>query len=136
MAKVAGESTENEMTSGLLQLEALKERDLSEIHHQILNIIAYGITTGTQEAATEAAVQLDALCPPLDQYQDAQDYMWAIWEMMMDVAGSYEVAPDVQQGVIRILQVLQQIAKGDVNIYGVCCLVCSPFALDFIGILN
>lgn len=125
MAEVPGQGTESEMT--LLRLEALKERDLSEIQHQILQILVPGIITTTREAAAESAIQLDALSPPLDQYQDAQDYMWAIWEIMMDIAGSYDVKPSIQQGVIRIIEELQQIAKGDVAIYGVCLFICFPF---------
>ncbi|KAI3392493.1 hypothetical protein diail_5658, partial [Diaporthe ilicicola] len=115
MAEVA-EKMEPQNT--LLQLETLKERDFSEVQTQILDVLAYAINAATDEAATEAAIQLDALCPPLDQYPDAQDYMWAIWEIIMDAAESHDVTNEIQEGMIRTLQALQQIAKGDMDIYG------------------
>lgn len=122
------------MTSRLLQLEELKKRNFSEMERLILDILAPAITTATQEAAAEAATQLDAWCPPLDQHNEVQEYMWAIWEIMTDVAGSYEVKPDAQQGIIHILQALKQIPKGHVDVYGVCrFLVCFPFTLYYVG---
>lgn len=105
----------------LFQLDVWQRRELSETQRCILDVIAYGVTT--DEAATEAATQLDAWCPPLDQDPDARNYIWAICDLVMYIVESHEVTPDIQEGVIRILRALQQIPKGTVNVFGACCTV-------------
>lgn len=122
---VPEEKTEHETTfspsNHLLQLKVWqkrKKKELSEVQLQILDVVAYGIAT--EEAAEEAATQLDAWCPPLDQDPNAKNYIWAIWDLVTYIVESHEVTSEMQDGVIRLLHTLQQIPKGTVNAFGVC----------------
>lgn len=131
MAEAAEKKPDYEIT--LSQLEVWERMNMTESHHQILAILAHGINTATEEAAMETAIQLDALCPPRNQYSDAQEYMWTMWETMIEVSRSHKVPSDTQDGVIRILQALQRIAKANIALYGLCCSDVLPSCGTMLG---
>ncbi len=104
-------------TNDLAQLERIRRRELSEQEREILNVFALAIRPGVLQAdgAVEAARQLDALCPPLDQNKNAKDYIWAVWDIMLDIAGSPDVQDQVHHCLVSVLQELALIAKGQLN---------------------
>ncbi len=103
--------------NSLSQLERIRRRELSDQEREILNVFAHATRPGVlqADAAVEAARQLDALCSPLDQDKNAKDYIWAIWDIMLDVAGSPEVHDQVHHCLVSVLQELKLIAKGQLN---------------------
>lgn len=105
--------------SSLFDLELIKKRKLSEQEIGIVNAFSWGVQLATPEAAAEAALQLDYLCPPLEQRADAEDYLWMVWELMIDIAQSPDVKSEVHDGLMSILEDLVQGAKGDLNAWGV-----------------
>jgi hypothetical protein len=111
----------NEMT--LFELEALRRRNLrcslSDKETGILKTLACGIYPATPEAAYKAASQLDILCPPLIKDNEAQNYLWSVWDMMLEVAHSPDVTPEIQDRLVSIVQILAQRAKGNLNVHGV-----------------
>lgn len=116
MTAVKGEETKDAIT--VLHLDLWKDEDLPDIARQIREIIARGIDSDTPKAAMETANQLDALCPPHDQASDSQDpenYMWNIWHIIMDIAGSHDVTLKMQGGIIRTIQAFQQIEERHLN---------------------
>ena len=113
----AGTMAENE--SNLFHLQFIRERNLSEREAYIVEIFAHGVQPARPEAAVEAACELDGCCPPLEQDQETRDYLWIVWEIMLDIARSPGVTNEVQERLVSILESLQQIAKGDLNVWGV-----------------
>ena len=108
--------------NGLEQLERIRRRVLSKQEKEILNVFALAICdldsetpNAAAEAAREAARRLDALCPPLEHEKDAKDYIWAIWDIMLDVAGSPDIQDQVHHSLVSILRELKLIAKGQLN---------------------
>jgi hypothetical protein len=110
-----------EMT--IFELEALRRRNqrcsLSDKETSILKILASGIYPATPEAASKAASQLDILCPPLIKENEAQNYLWTSWDMMLEVAHSPDVTHEIQDRLVSIVQTLEQRAKGNLNVHGV-----------------
>ncbi|KAK1699906.1 hypothetical protein BDP55DRAFT_723530 [Colletotrichum godetiae] len=102
----------------LRQMERLKKLDLSVVEVQILDILAYDIRAATWETATEAASSLDTLCPRLEQRKEAESYFYVIWDLMTDIATSFDVTKETQDHLIGILLALQQCAKGEIDIWG------------------
>ncbi|KAL2877861.1 hypothetical protein SGCOL_006809 [Colletotrichum sp. CLE4] len=102
----------------LRQMERLKKLDLSVVEVQILDILAYDIRAATWETATEAASSLDTQCPRLEQRKEAESYFYVIWDLMTDIATSFDVTKETQDHLINILLALQQCAKGEIDIWG------------------
>lgn len=106
-----------ETENSLFDLELIKKRNLSEQDIEIVNAFSWGIQLATPEAAAEAAFQLDCLCPPLEQNEEAADYLWMVWDIMVDIAQSPDVKSEVHDGLVSIVQNLMQCAKGDLDIH-------------------
>ncbi len=105
--------------TSLFQLELIRRRDLSAQETNILNALACGMQPATAEAAAEAARQLDSFFPPLEQVKEANDYLWAVWEVIIDIARSPDVMIQVHERLVSILENLRRCAKGDLNVWGV-----------------
>lgn len=114
------EVRDTEYRMALLELTVIKERALRDYEPQILPIVAQGVATAAQGGAADAARQLDALCPALEPDDEAEDYIWSIWDIILNAVKSYETTPEIQQGIICVLHELQQITRGEVGLYGVC----------------
>ncbi|KUJ09592.1 uncharacterized protein LY89DRAFT_536741, partial [Mollisia scopiformis] len=63
------------------------------------------------DAATEAASQLDNLCPPLNQNEATLDYLWSVWTLLLDIARSQDVTSEIHTRLVNILEMLWQHAK-------------------------
>ena len=105
--------------SSLFHLELIRQNALTEQEIVVLNIFAHGIQSATVEAAAEAAHQFDILCPPLEQEEEANSWLWMVWRSMLTVARSPEVTKEVHIRLVGILDILGQCAKGNLNVYGV-----------------
>ncbi|RFU25227.1 hypothetical protein B7463_g11119, partial [Scytalidium lignicola] len=73
----------------------------------------------TPETVAEAAGELDDSCPPLEQKEETSDYLWLVWEIILDIARSSGVTNGIHKNLISILESLRQIAKGDLHVWGV-----------------
>lgn len=111
--------------TSLTQLELIRERTLSQQDTNILGALALGIQPATAEAAWAAARQLDRLCPSLANEEDALNYLWEVWHLVLDAARSPDVSDEVHIRLVTILEHLQQCAKGEIDVWGVSCL--NPF---------
>lgn len=105
--------------SSIFHLALVKQRTASEQEINILNAFACGMQPATPETAAEAARQLDDLCPPLEQAKETKDYLWMVWEILFDIAASHDVANEIHERLMNILQSLRLCAKGDVDVWGV-----------------
>lgn len=105
--------------SGPFDLELIKQEDLTEEETAILKVFAHGIQPASPEAAGEAAHQFDISCPPLEQDEEANHYLWTVWRIMITIARSPDVRSEVHIRLVNILEILQQSAKGNLNVYGV-----------------
>jgi hypothetical protein len=72
-------------------------------------------------------IQLNSLCPPLTQEEDAEAYIWVVWDMFLLIARSPDVACEVHVPLVNIIQLLENFAKGSVTIWGV-KLSSTPFS--------
>jgi len=106
-------------SASLFQLELIRQRDPSELDTNILNAFTCGMEPATDDAAAEAARRLDESCPPLEQVKEARDYLWRVWDVMLDIARSPDVTRQVHKRLISVLESLRQIAKGDLIVYSV-----------------
>lgn len=110
-------TTENK--NSLFHLELVRKRTLSAQETSILNAFDRGMQFDVLERAAEAARQLNNYCPPLDQEKEANAYLWMVWEIMLDIARSPDVKCEVHICLVKILEMLRQSAKGDLNVWGV-----------------
>ncbi|KAK3308016.1 uncharacterized protein B0T15DRAFT_94137 [Chaetomium strumarium] len=113
----------NANAGSLAQLQLIKRRPLSEQESNVLNAFALAIpnlhaepgASRASDAAIEAAHRLNSLCPSLDHKEDARDYLWRTWEIMLDIASSPEVEDNVHGRLLTILEELLQCAKGELD---------------------
>jgi hypothetical protein len=113
----------NANAGGLSQLQLIKRRQLSKQESSILAAFALAFhdlhaesgASRASDAALEAAHRLDSLCPSLDQKEDARDYLWRTWEIMLDIAGSPDVDDNVHWRLLNVLEELLQCAKGELD---------------------
>lgn len=103
----------------LFPLAVLKEKDLSEQHKNILNTFFRGLPLATPDIAAGIAYEFDYCCPPLENEEETERYLWAIWEVMMNIAGSTEATSQIHVSLVKILEELRLFAKGDINVYRV-----------------
>jgi hypothetical protein len=62
---------------------------------------------------------------PLTEKEEAEDYFWAIWDTISDIASSLDVTSEIQEHIITTNQALTHIAKGNVDSLNVS--VCPGF---------
>lgn len=105
--------------SSLSQLELIRERDLSDGETNVLAAFDCAMHPARPETAAEVAQWLDYFCPPLEQEEEAQDYIWTIWETMLNVARSPDVTSEIHERLVSIVEHLRQCAKGEMDVYGV-----------------
>ena len=108
--------------TNLFDLEAIRERRLSDLENNILNAFAYGMQSATQNLAIETAHYLDVFCPPVDQEKELHEYLWKIWELIFDIAQSPDVTAEIQQRLVSVVETVRECSKGEINIHGVCAM--------------
>ncbi|KAJ0290071.1 hypothetical protein Brms1b_000205 [Colletotrichum noveboracense] len=113
---------ELEIQHKILQSYDLDGKDITPEHIAVLKVFARGISAATPEAAKEAARQLNDLCPPLNRTGEANNWMYMVWLVMLDIVADIGSKDTVQEGCIRILEELVQCAKGMMDVWGVGCL--------------
>lgn len=96
----------------LFGLELIAKKDLSPQEVDILKLFVC-------ENADEAAFQIDYFCPPLAEEDKASDYLWAVWEIMVDVVRSPDATSEIHEHLVSILQSLVLIAKGELMVWTV-----------------
>ncbi|KAK2773403.1 hypothetical protein CKAH01_03863 [Colletotrichum kahawae] len=109
---------ELEIQDKILQNYKLDGRDITPEHIAVLKVFARGISAATPEAAKEAARQLNDLCPPLNQTEEANNWMYMVWLVMLDIVADIGSTDAVQEGCVRILEELVQCAKGMMDVWG------------------
>ncbi|KAI1077797.1 hypothetical protein F5B20DRAFT_550415 [Whalleya microplaca] len=109
--------------SSLSHLVLLRRRQISEQGTNILNAFARGMQPATPETTAEAARQLDDCCPPLERKEEVHNYLWTVWEIMLDTARSPDVSDEIQERLVSILESLRLYAKGDLDVWGSKCRV-------------
>lgn len=119
-AKIA--AFELEIKDKILQSYDLDGKDITPEHIAVLKVFARGISAATPEAAKEAARQLNDLCPPLNRTREANNWMYMVWLVMLDIVADIGSKDTVQEGCVRILEELVQCAKGTMDVWGVSCL--------------
>src|SRR5690348_8872607 len=107
------------MAYNLAQLELIRRKKLSDQEIGILDAFSLAMQPGASGAAIEAARRLDSLCPPLTQEQDARDYLWRTWTILLDIARSPDVQDGVHSRLVSVLEEVQQCAKGELGTEGV-----------------
>ncbi|KAH0432387.1 hypothetical protein CcaCcLH18_06467 [Colletotrichum camelliae] len=109
---------ELEIQDKILQNYELDGRDITAEHIAVLKVFSRGISAATPEAAKEAARQLNDLCPPLNRTEDANNWMYMVWLVMLDIVADMGSRDAVQEGCVRILEELVQCAKGMMDVWG------------------
>lgn len=103
----------------LLNLELIDSiDDMPERGMHVIKIFSRGLRN-TPEASFEVACLLDYFCPPVDETEEIGDYLWLVWDIMMDIVTSPDVTTEIQKSFVKILLALKQHAKGDTKIDGV-----------------
>ncbi|KAK8008386.1 hypothetical protein PG991_010937 [Apiospora marii] len=96
----------------LYSLQGIKGQGLSEQERAVLDILGLAMRTPTSpEAMVDAARQLDAKCPPLEEEIEFNTYVSDVWIMVVSIASSYDVSDEVQGYLIDILKALEQQPK-------------------------
>lgn len=80
----------------------------------------------TRDSAAEAARQLDQCCPPLEDTEQTAEFVWTVWNVILDITSSPDVTSEMQERLISIVLELQKIDRGIVCLDLVCC----PFLLS------
>lgn len=96
----------------LFSLQEIAKRDLSTLQADILRVLSLG-------NADEAALQLDFFCPPLAQGGEVTAYLWAIWDVVIDVVRSPDTTSEIHEHIVSILQSLIPIRKGEILAWNV-----------------
>jgi hypothetical protein len=110
----------------LFHLELVTSMDVTSRETEISNILdalTLGMQPAISEGAEQAACQLDFECPPLERNKEASGYLWNIWEVMGNIAGSPSATPEIQKRLVAVLKCLQKCAKGDLRTWSVSRLV-------------
>ncbi|KFX98208.1 hypothetical protein V490_02425 [Pseudogymnoascus sp. VKM F-3557] len=106
------------MKAAYFNLELVASMDVTGREAEISNILD-ALTLGMQpamlESAEQAACQLDFACPPLESNKEASGYLWNIWEVMGNIAGSPSATIEIQKRLVVVLKCLQKCAKGDLR---------------------
>lgn len=103
---MAGHSTD------LFQLQRIRESSLTEQQNSVLNALALAMPPATPDSIEISASGITEICPPLDQGTEVYTYVWMVWQLIFDVAQSPEVPVEVQQRLVRIIQILERMEKG------------------------
>lgn len=118
----------------LTQLELIREADLSEQEVYVLYALSWAMQSPTWEAAEGSAYLLDELCPPLEQEEEATDYLWLVWALICKIAESPDVSFEVHKQLVKVLQSVAQCAKGNLRVWGVSIIETTPIELLVINI--
>ncbi|EQB57463.1 hypothetical protein CGLO_02410 [Colletotrichum gloeosporioides Cg-14] len=109
---------EFEIQEKILRSYVLDGKDITQGHITVLKVIARGIAGTTPEAAKEAARQLNVLCPPLNQTGRANNWIYMVWLIMLDIVADIGSIDTVQECCVHILEELVQCAKGMMDVWG------------------
>ncbi|KAH0432385.1 hypothetical protein CcaCcLH18_06465 [Colletotrichum camelliae] len=64
-----------------------QNRDFSEQQHAIINALSIALRCDCcVDDRWEAAKKIDSLCPPSDQEENVEDWLWVLWEILIDIA--------------------------------------------------
>ncbi|KAK6065697.1 hypothetical protein SCUP234_12458 [Seiridium cupressi] len=99
-----------ELEGSIFQLESIRGKSLTPRKTDILNALAC-------ESANEAARRIDGHCPPLTETEDAADYLWDVWQVIVDIAMSPDATTEIYDHLVTILQGLTQVAKGELLVW-------------------
>ncbi|KAF4808982.1 hypothetical protein CGCSCA5_v011866 [Colletotrichum siamense] len=103
------------------RIKKFQNRDFSEQQRDIISALDLSLQRDVPDAAERAAEKIDSLCPPSDQKVEVQDWLWMLWETVIDVVRfgqCYAVGYYIDQ-MFAILVCLQKRAHGYVKIEGV-----------------
>lgn len=103
-------------SSDLFQLELIRERAMLEYEADMINMWSHAITLATQEAAAEAASLIDQSCPPSEDTEQAKEFVWLLWDIMLDISSSPDVTSDIQDCLVSVLFELKKIDRGIVRL--------------------
>ncbi|KAK9414564.1 hypothetical protein SUNI508_11137 [Seiridium unicorne] len=99
-----------ELEGSLFPLESIRGKSLTPRKIDILNALA-------SESANEAVRRIDGCCPPLTETEDAADYLWAVWQIIVNVVTSPDATSEIYEHLVSVLQGLTQVAKGELLVW-------------------
>lgn len=102
--------------SQLFQLEAIRKRELSDDANAIVNIWSSAMAPSARESIIEAARQIDKRCPPIEDTEKTAEYVWMLWDIMLDIASSPDVTIQIQERLVSVVSELQTIDRGTVSL--------------------
>jgi hypothetical protein len=100
----------------LAGLELMQSR-YSKQETVILNALLLGWSL--RQTRQRMRPELDGLCPPLDQEQEALDRFWATWEIMLGISRCRNVQYELYERLVGIVRELQRFERGELNVWGV-----------------
>ncbi|KAI8263571.1 hypothetical protein K4K56_005520 [Colletotrichum sp. SAR 10_98] len=103
------------------ELEFLQDRDFSDEQLAIIGALDLSLQRDIPDAAEQAAAKIDSLCPPTDQEEEVEEWLWMLWEVFLDAVRSptfYIQGRQATGPMLDILKCLQLRAKGTVKIEG------------------
>lgn len=98
-------------SSHLFQLDLIREREISGREADIVNLWSLAIAS---ESAAEAAGLIDRHCPPSEDTDQITEFVWMLWDIMLDIVSSPDVTSDIQESVVSVLFELVKIDRGKV----------------------
>lgn len=103
-------------SSNLLQLKLIRERERLEHEADMINMWSHAITLALQGSAAEAACLIDQSCPPSEDTEQAAEFVWLLWDTMLDIACSPDGPRDFQDSLVSVLFELKKIDRGIVRL--------------------
>ncbi|KAJ3958986.1 hypothetical protein N0V92_004413 [Colletotrichum tropicale] len=97
------------------ELEFLQDRDFSDEQLAIIGALDLSLQRDIPDAAEQAAAKIDSLCPPTDQEEEVEEWLWMLWEVFLDAVRSptfYIQGRQATGPMLDILKCLQLRAKG------------------------
>ncbi|KAJ0377533.1 hypothetical protein COL26b_004240 [Colletotrichum chrysophilum] len=68
------------------RIKRFQNRDFSEQQRAIIDVLATAVASIHTKSSEEAAAKIDSLCPPSDQEEEVKDWLWTLWEILIDIA--------------------------------------------------
>ncbi|KAI8308216.1 hypothetical protein K4K61_002878 [Colletotrichum sp. SAR11_59] len=67
------------------EIKKFRNRDFSKQQRRIIDALDLTLRPGGREAASEVAAEIDRLCPPKEEEDGVEDWLWMLWETVIDI---------------------------------------------------
>ncbi|KAI9774142.1 MAG: hypothetical protein M1840_005235 [Geoglossum simile] len=95
-------------------LSSIREDGLSELEVPIFNVFDTVLRSNNPLLDVAAAEELNRLCPSTESGQDAELYLWTLWDVLIRIAGviPHDADHPGHETLVAILQRLQSLQTG------------------------